>query len=88
MRIFIDADACPVKDEVYKVAGRYGLMDMQLSEAAVEVGAAQGQRILARRQPGCGFHAATVPHWAAPRQVEPIANWAYADCAIRVIVFR
>ncbi|MDB5495588.1 MAG: hypothetical protein JWP86_2925 [Phenylobacterium sp.] len=25
MRIFIDADACPVKDEVYKVAARYGL---------------------------------------------------------------
>jgi Uncharacterized protein conserved in bacteria len=25
MRIFIDADACPVKDEAYKVAARYGL---------------------------------------------------------------
>lgn len=24
-RIFIDSDACPVKDEVYRVAGRYGL---------------------------------------------------------------
>ena len=24
-RIFIDADACPVKDEVYKVAGRYAI---------------------------------------------------------------
>ncbi len=24
-RIFIDADGCPVKDEVYKVAGRYKL---------------------------------------------------------------
>ena len=24
-RIFVDADACPVKDEAYKVAGRYGL---------------------------------------------------------------
>ncbi|MFC3080329.1 YaiI/YqxD family protein [Phenylobacterium terrae] len=24
-RIFVDADACPVKDEVYKVARRYGL---------------------------------------------------------------
>jgi len=23
--LYIDADACPVKDEVYKVAGRYGL---------------------------------------------------------------
>jgi uncharacterized protein len=25
MRIFIDADACPVKDEVYRVAARHGL---------------------------------------------------------------
>ncbi|MFH2053232.1 MAG: YaiI/YqxD family protein [bacterium] len=25
LHIFVDADACPVKDEVYKVAGRYGL---------------------------------------------------------------
>ena len=25
VRIFVDADACPVKDEAYKVAGRYGL---------------------------------------------------------------
>ena len=24
-RIFIDSDACPVKEEVYRVAGRYGL---------------------------------------------------------------
>ncbi|MBS0534714.1 MAG: DUF188 domain-containing protein, partial [Proteobacteria bacterium] len=25
MRIFVDADACPVKNEVYRVAERYGL---------------------------------------------------------------
>lgn len=25
IRIFVDSDACPVKDEVYRVAGRYGL---------------------------------------------------------------
>src|SRR5690242_19136174 len=25
LEIFVDADACPVKDEVYRVAGRYGL---------------------------------------------------------------
>jgi uncharacterized protein YaiI (UPF0178 family) len=24
-KLYIDADACPVKDEVYRVAGRYGL---------------------------------------------------------------
>ncbi len=26
IRIFVDADACPVKNEVYRVAERYGLM--------------------------------------------------------------
>ena len=25
IRIFVDADACPVKDEIYRVAARYGL---------------------------------------------------------------
>jgi len=25
LRLFVDADACPVKDEAYKVAARYGL---------------------------------------------------------------
>ena len=25
LHIYVDADACPVKDEVYKVAARYGL---------------------------------------------------------------
>lgn len=31
--IFIDADACPVKDEVYKVAQRYGLKTYVVSNA-------------------------------------------------------
>ena len=25
LNIFVDADACPVKDEIYRVAGRYGI---------------------------------------------------------------
>ena len=35
MRIFIDADACPVKDEVYKVAARYGLTTMVVSNSFI-----------------------------------------------------
>lgn len=35
MRIFIDADACPVKDEVYKVAGRYGLKTFVVSNSYI-----------------------------------------------------
>ena len=33
IEIFIDADACPVKDEIYKVAGRYGLKTYVVSNA-------------------------------------------------------
>jgi uncharacterized protein YaiI (UPF0178 family) len=32
-RIFVDADACPVKDEVYRVAGRYGLQVFVVANA-------------------------------------------------------
>ena len=34
-RIFIDADACPVKDEVYRVAARYSLTVFVVSNAFV-----------------------------------------------------
>lgn len=34
-RLFIDADACPVKDEVYRVAARYGLRVFVVSNAFV-----------------------------------------------------
>ena len=33
IQVFIDADACPVKDEVYKVAERYGLKTYVVSNA-------------------------------------------------------
>jgi uncharacterized protein len=36
-RIFIDADACPVKDEVYKVAARYGLMTFVVSNSFIQI---------------------------------------------------
>lgn len=35
--IFIDADACPVKDEVYKVAARYGLKTFVVCNAFIRV---------------------------------------------------
>ena len=37
IRIFIDADACPVKDEVYKVAARHGLKTFVVSNAFMNV---------------------------------------------------
>ncbi|MBS0409858.1 MAG: YaiI/YqxD family protein [Proteobacteria bacterium] len=37
IEIFIDADACPVKDETYKVAQRYGLKTWVVSNAFMQV---------------------------------------------------
>ncbi|MEW5683887.1 MAG: YaiI/YqxD family protein [Pseudomonadota bacterium] len=37
MRIFIDADACPVKDETYKVAARYGLKVYVVSNSFIAI---------------------------------------------------
>ncbi|WP_068877885.1 MULTISPECIES: YaiI/YqxD family protein [unclassified Phenylobacterium] len=37
MRIFIDADACPVKDETYKVAARYGLKTWVVSNSFIQI---------------------------------------------------
>lgn len=37
MRIFIDADACPVKDETYKVAARYSLHTFVVSNSFIQI---------------------------------------------------
>ena len=37
LRIYIDADACPVKDEVYRVANRYGLFVKVVANAFLMV---------------------------------------------------
>ena len=36
-RIFIDADACPVKDETYRVAARYGLEVFVVANSPIQV---------------------------------------------------
>ena len=36
-RIYIDADACPVKDETYKVAERYKLMTFVVSNSFIQI---------------------------------------------------
>jgi uncharacterized protein YaiI (UPF0178 family) len=35
--VYIDADACPVKDEIYKVAARYGLKTFVVSNSFMQV---------------------------------------------------
>jgi len=36
-RIFVDADACPVKEEIYRVATRYGLKVLLISNSPLRV---------------------------------------------------
>jgi uncharacterized protein len=35
--IYIDADACPVKDETYKVAARFGLRSVVVSNSLIQI---------------------------------------------------
>ncbi len=42
VRIFVDADACPVKDEVYRVAARYGLTAFVVANSPIAVPRAAG----------------------------------------------
>jgi uncharacterized protein YaiI (UPF0178 family) len=37
LRLFIDADACPVKEEVYKVGARYELMTFVVSNSFIQI---------------------------------------------------
>lgn len=37
LRIYIDADACPVKDETYKVAARYGMETTVVSNSFIQI---------------------------------------------------
>lgn len=54
MRVFIDADACPVKDEVYKVATRYGLQVVVVANSTMWVPSNPGVELVVRT----GFGAA------------------------------
>jgi uncharacterized protein YaiI (UPF0178 family) len=37
IKIYIDADACPVKEETYKVANRYGLQTFVISNSFIQI---------------------------------------------------
>jgi uncharacterized protein YaiI (UPF0178 family) len=37
IKIYVDADACPVKEEVYKVAGRYGLQSFVIANSYMQI---------------------------------------------------
>jgi uncharacterized protein len=52
LTIYVDADACPVKDEVYKVARRYGLRVAVVANAPLRVPAGPLVELVVR--PGFG----------------------------------
>jgi uncharacterized protein YaiI (UPF0178 family) len=37
IRVFVDADACPVKDEIYRVAGRHGVNVIVVSNSLIAI---------------------------------------------------
>ena len=55
MRILVDADACPVKEEVYKVAFRHGVAVTIVSNSPIRVPA---HPLVSRVLVGAGFDAA------------------------------
>ena len=52
--VFVDADACPVKEEVYRVAGRYAMRVAVVANAPLRVPAAARVELIVR----AGFGAA------------------------------
>ncbi len=52
LTIYIDADACPVKDEVYRVAARYGMCVAVVANAPLRVPAVSNVELVVR--PGFG----------------------------------
>ena len=53
--IYVDADACPVKEEVYRVAGRYGLPVLLVANSPLRVPPDSGVEMIAV---GAGLDAA------------------------------
>lgn len=62
IRIYIDADACPVKDEIYKVAARHGLPVTVVAGAFIRV---PPDPMIERISAGNGMDAAD--NWIAER---------------------
>ena len=52
LTVYVDADACPVKDEVYRAAGRYGLRVAVVANAPLRVPANDWVELVVR--PGFG----------------------------------
>jgi uncharacterized protein len=72
LTIYVDADACPVKDEVYKVARRYGMSVAVVANAALRVPADERIELVVR--PGFGAADDWIAERAGPGDVVVTAD--------------
>jgi uncharacterized protein YaiI (UPF0178 family) len=81
--ILVDADACPVKDEVYKVAFRHGAAVRIVSNAHLRV---PEHPLIERVTVGSGFDAADdwIAERAGPRTVVVTGDILLADRCLKV----
>ena len=72
LTVYIDADACPVKDEIYRVARRYALPVAVVANAPLRVPA--GDRIEMVVRPGFGAADDWIAEQAGPGDVVVTAD--------------
>jgi uncharacterized protein YaiI (UPF0178 family) len=72
LTIFVDADACPVKDEVYKVARRYGMKVTVVANAPLRVPADSLIELVVR--PGFGAADDWIADQAGPGDIVVTAD--------------
>jgi uncharacterized protein len=72
LTIYIDADACPVKEEVYRVARRYGVRVAVVANAPLRVPAADNVELVVR--PGFGTADDWIAEQAGPDDVVVTAD--------------
>jgi uncharacterized protein YaiI (UPF0178 family) len=63
LSIYIDADACPVKDEIYRVARRYALSVMVVANAPLRIPADGLMEMVVRSGFGAADDAQPGPTW-------------------------
>ncbi|MEO0982797.1 MAG: YaiI/YqxD family protein [Pseudomonadota bacterium] len=81
-RILVDADACPVKDEIYKVALRHGVAVSVVANSFLRV---PTHELITRVQVGDGFDAADdwIADQAGPGAVTVTADILLADRCLK-----
>lgn len=83
MQILIDADACPVKDETYRVAARYGVPVVVVSNSPIRV---PQSPLITRKVVSDAFDAADdwIVEHTTPRSVVITADILLADRCIKL----